>query len=277
MSDDFDEKTTAKVLVTGVDPSTTPLPSQIGEHRGQHFEASWKFRFVETREIPAGHRIIPIEAHTENAHGFAALHLAVHDMEFALACLEQAAALGRPDASKVESKAFIFAGVVAYNRSFVENVRGVRLGHDVFAHVWNDDDRELHDYLFGLRNKHIAHSINSFERCDPVGVIVLEPEVDILLEGVSGVGVTLLNFVGINKQKLDASIHHIQRCLSVLNKRIDELRPLVHAEMMAELRNGWKMAPAARIPDAKEVGLKRTSIPKLEKFWQWLTRPPARP
>jgi hypothetical protein len=260
----FDETDPNLIMKIWADPAGGNPRMPVGEKEGQRFKVQMIYRFVETGTIPAGYRITPIELNTENGHGFAALHLAIHDFEFALECFKRAHELGRPDETNVECKALINAGVTSYARPFSEGVRGVRLDPEMFTEVWGEDDVELHNFLFDVRNKHIAHSVNEFERCETVGMVVFSPERQ-MLEGVSGVGVILYSRIGINAQKLEKAIHHTEFCINHLNHKLDDLRPDVHAEMKADLRNGWKIAPLMKLddPGKEAVRVSRRRLPRL--------------
>jgi len=230
-------------------------------------------RWVETGPtIEAGSKIPPLRIRSEHAVGFAALHLVVHDFEFALECFRRAYALGRPDVANIESKAFINAGVMSYARAFAQTARGVRLRPEMFASVWNEEDNELHDFLYNLRDKHIAHSVNEFERCEPAGIIVIAPDGSVQ-EGISGVGVVLQTAIGLPLQKLERAVHHVEHCISYIKARIEELSPLVHADMKADLADGMEMVPMVKFSDDPDAVRKaRGTYPKLSKILDWLTR-----
>lgn len=266
-NDSENQNLSLKIIAVGQE---VPSP-QVSENRGQLWNSQIIARWVDTGPtIEAGSHIPPIELHTENAHGFAALHLIVHDFEFALGCFKRAYSLGRPDPANIESRAFINSGVVAYARPFVSGVRGVRLHPDMFEEVWNDQDRELHDFLKDLRDKHVAHPVNDFERCDPVGMIVFTPD-GTLQEGISGVGVILQTQIGLPLQRLEAAMHHVEYCINYIKQRIDDLRPKVHADMKVDLPNGWKMAPMVKFPES--VRKPRSTLPTLSNIRAWLKQP----
>jgi hypothetical protein len=247
---------------------------QVAENRGQLYQSQMHLRWVETGPtIEAGSKIPPIRIRSEHAVGFAALHLVVHDFEFALECFKRAYALGRPDAANMESKAFINAGVMSYARAFAQTARSVRLSPDMFVSVWNDEDTELHDFLYDLRDKHIAHSVNEFERCEAAGMIVYTPE-GLIQEGVSGVGVVLQTVIGLPLQRLEMAVHHVEHCINFIKIRIDELRPLVHADMKAEMPDGMELVPMVSFNDDPDaVRRPRGTYPKLTKILEWLRRP----
>jgi hypothetical protein len=273
-----DDEIADKYKAALVGHTGSPAPGEglinVSENRGQIYSSEMIYRYVDTGPtIEAGSAIMPIHIRTENALGFAALHLAIHDFDFALECLQRAHALGRPDAKSIESKAFINAGVISYARAFASGVRGIRLDSDMFAKVWNEEDCELHEFLYALRDKHIAHSVNEFERCDPAGIIVFTPE-GVLQEGISGAGVILQTRIGMPLQILEKAVHHIEQCITYLKNRINELRPQVHADMKADLPNGWSMVPMVTFGnDQNAVQKKRSTFRPFARIAAWLKQP----
>lgn len=229
------------------------------EFQGQLLHPSWIFEWVDTGYIEQGSHIIPIELTSNNSDEFAALHLIKGDFAFSSQCLSEANKLGVPDDNNVTAKALIFSGLISYARPFDVGARKFKLKPEMFDSVWNAEARELHAYLYDLRNKHIAHSVNDCERCDAVGVIVTTPDRTRKPE-VSGVGVTILTSIGLTKAKMDAADVHIGGLIKFVEDRIATLRPLIHADMKKSLESGanWKMAPIARMPDPKAVSQKRT-------------------
>jgi len=267
--DDLEDKFKLQLIGATGNP-----PVQVAENRGQLYQSQMTGRWVETGPtIEAGSKIPPIRIRSDHAIGFAALHLVVHDFEFALECFKRAYALGRPDAANIESKAFINAGVMSYARAFAQTARSIRLSPDMFASIWNDEDTELHDFLYDLRDKHIAHSVNEFERCEPAGMVVYTPE-GLIQEGVSGVGVVLQTVIGLPLQRLEQAVHHVEHCINFIKIRIEELRPLVHADMKAEMPDGMELVPMVKFNDDPEAVRKpRGTFPKLTKILDWLKRP----
>jgi hypothetical protein len=228
------------------------------EFEGQVFHPSWSYRFIDTDRIEAGQLIFPIEIKGKKGEEFAALHLILNDLEFALNCLREAGKLGIPDEKRTLSKALIFAGLVSYARAFDAGTRGFRTP-ETFKDTWSDADRELHNYLFYLRQKHIAHSVKS---CDAVGVIVTNKEYN-RQKGVTGIGVTMLSAIGITKAKLDQGDAHIDAIIRYVRERIAELGDEIHGELRSHLDSGgaWKMAPLVRLPDPKNVTARSLSLP----------------
>jgi hypothetical protein len=268
-NEDIGDKLKFKII-----EATGGTPVHIAENQGQIYQSQIHFRWVEVGPtVEAGSKIPPIQIRSEHAIGFAALHLIVHDFEFALECFRRAYALGRPDAANIESKAFINAGVMSYARAFAQTVRGIRLSSEMFASVWNDEDNELHDFIYDLRDKHIAHSVNEFERCEPAGMIVFTPDGHVQ-EGISGVGVVLQTVIGLPLQRLEMAVHHVEHCINYIEARIEELRPLVHADMKADMPDEMELVPMVKFNDDPQAVRKpRGTYPKLTKILDWLKRP----
>lgn len=105
-------------------------------------------------------------------------------------------------------KALIHAGVVAYARPFSGGVRGWRGDKEYFSPAWTPEVVSLHEYLYSLRDKHVAHSVNAFERATACGVVVLDQSLRLVDTNPSGVGLTKLSMVGLPMAKLRACGPH---------------------------------------------------------------------
>jgi len=252
-------------LVTALGPP--PQQPVIMERGGRLIESHLIYKWTREGKLEKGWHLCPIQCHTENAYGFATLHLLVNDLEFALKCFRRAQSAGQPSPDNLECKAFIFSGVIAYARAFATGVRGLNPA-ELFAGVWNDDDKEIHQYLMDLRNKHIAHSVNEYEHCDAAGMVVLDANHNQIEDGVAGVGVVLQESLGISPKRLERAMHQAEFCQNYLQKKIDQLRGVLYREMEKDVaENGWKIAPLVRGMfkrlDASEV---RTGPGPLDEF-----------
>jgi hypothetical protein len=63
--------------------------------------------------------------------------------------------------------------LVRYSRSFVSGVRK-SLNEEALLSALSEEQRQKHAYLRAYRDKHIAHSVNSFEENTPVGWYCVE-------------------------------------------------------------------------------------------------------
>jgi hypothetical protein len=188
-----------------------------------------------------------------------ALHLAVDDLKLALDSFTEAAKLGLPRDENSLSKALIHAGVMSYARPFAQGVRGFRLTEEFFTGVWREADVDLHQYLYALRDKHVAHSVNDFERATTVGVVVTDLTFRLLGTNPSGIGVTKLRMVGLPFSKLKVCPDHIARMISRIDERISGLRQDIHAEMGPLLKVGERvqLAPTVIVPDRSKIAERR--------------------
>ncbi len=229
------------------------------EYGDQLFHPSWTFEFMDIEPIGRDRKIVPIELKAcPSAEEYGDLHLIADDFEHSLQCFAEASKFGIPDPANVLAKALIFSAVMAYARPFSSGVR-VKLTPEMFDGIWNDNNKALHTFLFELRNRHVAHSVNDFERCDAVGVIVTYPGLQ--REGnSSGVGVTSLSTIGLTASKIQEAQAHIPLMVEFVRARINELKIKLHAEMKAELAAGtpWKMAPMIRFPDTTKIAKRRS-------------------
>ncbi|MGO7367094.1 hypothetical protein [Rhizobium leguminosarum] len=234
------------------------MDEQESQRIGIRVDPSWTFEFIDIDRIEAKSRIVPIDVHAcPSAQEFGDLHLIVEDLEFALQCFTTAAQMGMPDQGDSVIKALIFSGVTAYARPFVTGVR-VKLLPEMFTSIWSEEGAALHSFLIDVRNRHVSHSVNEFERCDAVGIIVTDAKFQ-RQGAASGVGVATLLTVGLTRSKLDQIHAHIPPIIDMLRSRIQELKLELHAEMKAQLdREGrWNMMPIARFPTLENIGKRR--------------------
>ncbi|MGR9140732.1 hypothetical protein [Rhizobium leguminosarum] len=234
------------------------MDEQEQKRIGIRVEPSWTFEFVDSDRIEAESCIVPIDVRDcPSAQEFGDLHLIVADLEFALQCFTTAAQMGVPERAAPVIKALIFSGVVAYARPFMTGAR-VKLEPEMFAPIWSEEGAALHSFLFEMRSRHVSHSVNDFERCDAVGIVVTDATFQ-RQGNASGVGVATLTTVGLTQWKLDQIHAHIPPIIDMLRSRIEALKPVLHAEMKAQLsREGrWDMMPIARFPNLKNIAKRR--------------------
>jgi hypothetical protein len=157
------------------------------------------------------------------------------------------------------AKGLIHAAVIAYARPFANGVRGFRLTPEFFGDAWTDAAHQLHDYLYALRDKHVAHSVNDFERATTVGVVVTDKSFRLLGTNPSGVGVTKLSMVGLPMSNLKLCPAHIGGMISLIESRIAELRATIHQQIRPLLQVGEiiEMAPLFAFADRSKVGERR--------------------
>jgi hypothetical protein len=164
--------------------------------KGEMHKPQLTWRFLDLTPIEAGEHIVPAKLDGELAAAFADLHMIANDLSFAIDCFREADKIGMPDASNLHSKALIFSAVTAYSRPFKTGVRQLKMDASYFETATNFD-LELHNNLISIRDKHIAHSVNEFERSASVGVMVGHPSAK---WRPAGVGVTKLNAIGVPRE-----------------------------------------------------------------------------
>lgn len=229
------------VELTGSDPLT----------EGEKYKPQLTFCFLDTTTIQAGEHIVPAKLEGELAKEFADLHMIENDFAFALDCFKESDKIGLPDPSNVYSKALISAGVTAYSRPFKSGVRQTKLKPSYFSET-KSFDLELHGYLVSIRDKHVSHSVNEFERSASVGVMVGVPRIK---WRPAGVGVTKLHAIGISKRIIDASVIQLESMLATIRKRIDEIRPTLFDlfKQNCEKTSTWEIAPIASFPKSVQI------------------------
>jgi len=225
--------------------------------QGEAFSAECSFTWINPVSIEAGEFIVPARLSSAAARKFAALHLILGDLEFAEECLKAADNLGIPDNSNLHSKALIFSGVVVYARCFKSGVRALTLVPGDLTAKGAPFDGNIHQCLIAMRDKHVSHSVNDFEQCDAVAVMIGKPG-SVWRDG-SGIGVTKKQTVGISWALVRKAISHINALRQFLESELPAQREALHAEFQANLaKTGkWEMAPITKLSDRSKVAERR--------------------
>ncbi len=214
------------------------------------------FTWIDPAPIGAGEQIVPAALSSADAHSFAALHLIAGDLQFALDCFKLANTFGTPDDRNLQSKALIFSGVVAYARCFKSGVRQSLSASNIGANT-GTFDFEIHNYLVTLRDKHVAHSVNDFEDCQPVAIVVGRPESG-WRDG-SGVGVVIKQTVGISADLLRRAIVHIDNLHQWVTRDLETKRIAIYQTFRDDFKNTgrWEMAPLVKLSDRAKISRRR--------------------
>lgn len=200
------------------DDQEKPIPPEFS--KGEQQSPHWSFNFVDLTRIEAGEHIVPAKISGNLAYEFAELHMISNDLSFVLECLKEADKIGLPDSEKLLSKSLISSAVVAYARPFKTGVRQLRMDTQFFSNA-PAFSSELHKYLIAIRDKHVAHSVNEFERSEATGVMVGTPETK---WRPAGVGVTQIHSIGLSRRIVEQAIVQITNMLGVVSARIDQIR-----------------------------------------------------
>lgn len=132
-----------------------------------------------------------------------------------------------------EARALWVAAVVWYARSFSGGVRtaGVAAG---LAENLSSPVRASHEYVLALRDKHMAHSVNSFEQV--YAGVQLGPAPAYAPEGISPLGLMMV----LPTRERAVSVQLLTReLMSLMERRLQELGTAVNAVVLA-------MSPADR-------------------------------
>jgi hypothetical protein len=232
---------------------------------------SWVW--VEACQIEKGEIICPIVLESDDAKEYADCAAITGDLTYARFCFSRARNLGAEIPAAVEDKtederteirrkkqvyrAFVNAGLMSYARAFDMGRRRIKLRPDEFSH-WSDQTRKLHDHLYALRQKHVAHSVNEYEYCEPIGMIVLNSAGQ-RKAGLLGLGIVSLIAVGMPDGALKAAIEMIDDLRTRMGERMNAVGRRVRDSLKQHLDNGgsWQMAPIAHIPDPQNAGKPR--------------------
>jgi hypothetical protein len=225
--------------------------------QGESFSAVCSFTLIDPSLFGAGECIVTARLHSAKARTFAALNLILGDLEFAEECLKAADDIGIPDNSNLQSKAYIVSGVIGYARCFTTGVRALKLVPNDLTSKGAPFDYSIHKYLIALRDKHIAHSVNDFEQCDAIAVMIGKPGSEYRYGG--GIGATKQQTVGINRTLVRKAIFHINELRQFLESELQIQREALHVEFQDNLaKTGeWEMAPIVKFSDRSKVAERR--------------------
>jgi len=179
------------------------------------------------------------------------------DLAFAEECLKAANEIGMPDDKNLQSKALIFSGVVGYARCFKSGVRALTLSPaDLHAKGAPFDDG-IHEYLIALRDKHVAHSVNDFEQCEAIAIVI--GTLGAKWRDGSAIGVVKKQSIGISKAIVQAAVFHISALRSFLEAELPAQRVALHADFLANFQETgkWEMAPIMKLSDRSKVAERR--------------------
>lgn len=229
------------------------LPPKFSQ--SEHQNPQWTFRFVDPARVEAGEMIAPAILQGNLASEFADLHMVANDLSFALECLKEANKIGPPDSANLLSKALIFSAVVAYARPFKTGVRELKLDINYFSSI-PTFKADVHEYLIAMRDKHIAHSVNEFERSKATGVMVGTPQAE---WRPAGVGVVQAFHIGLSGMIVEHAMAQITDMLDRISAEIDKKRPELFREFNAKFakEGKWEMEPLAQIPNRENVAKRR--------------------
>jgi len=121
-----------------------------------------------------------------------------HAREFATR-LKSALAFRSPDASLVEP--LTIASIIQYCRPFSG---GKRMNlNDRLLSVFSEDQKAKHAWIRSVRDRHIAHSVNTFEESQPVARYWLERVKD---EGIASIECNHHRVIGLSRNDAEAII-----------------------------------------------------------------------
>ncbi len=171
--------------------------------------------------------------------------------------IEAADSIGIPNDHDLQSKSLIFAGVVAYSRSFKTGVRAMTLKKDDLIREGAPFDEEIHDYLISLRDKHIAHSVNDMEDCKAIAVVIGSHGGQ-WRDG-SAIGVVMKQSIGISRVLIQRALVHISALQTFLESGMMEKRQRLHEEFLLEFKEGKKLelTPIVKFSDRSKIGDRR--------------------
>lgn len=150
--------------------------------------------------------------------------------------------------------AFSTAILVRYSRAFVTGVRQ-GLGADALAHL-NDDQRESHERIRAFRDKHIAHSVNSFEETK---IQARYCEERVRKEGITGISLEHYRVIGLSLDDVEAIVDVSKTLLAYVDAQIKQEQQKVLSVVRALPLDQVLAFPtrAARPPSHSEICKRR--------------------
>jgi hypothetical protein len=146
------------------------------------------------------------------------------------------------------------ATIVRYSRPFVSGVRK-SLGEDALS-VLTTNQRVRHERLRAFRNKHIAHSVNTFEESQPIARYVVER---VSLEGIESIECTHRRIFGLSSADIEDVIELSTVLLAYVEKRRDEQKArileLVRRMPVRDVLSRGRKGPT--FPDVQRPEIKR--------------------
>ena len=105
--------------------------------------------------------------------------------------------------------------LVRYSRPFVTGARKKLRIEDI--DTLNDNEKSKHKWLIEIRNKHIAHSVNTFEENRVIGYYILEHAE----KGITGISVQHGRIIGLSSEDAKSVIAISKKVLDHVSKLIE--------------------------------------------------------
>jgi hypothetical protein len=229
------------------------LPPEFSQ--SERFSQGWTFRLIDPPAEAGKTGHAPAILRGDLAREFADLHMVANDLSFALECLKEANKIGLPDSDNLLSKALIFSAVITYARPFIGGIRKMDITYFSSIPTFK---AAVHKYLISLRNKHVGHSVNEFERSEATGVMVGTVDTPLAELRPAGVGVLQAYNIGLTRKIVEHAIDKITDMIRSILADIDKKRPELFQEFSAKfaIDGKWEMMPF-QLPNRENVAKKR--------------------
>jgi hypothetical protein len=149
----------------------------------------------------------------------------LHDAREMAETLKKELTVERPNCQLVEL--YSIAITVKYSRCFVTGIRA-RLKEEDLS-ILSPEHRKAHERIRAIRDKHIVHSINSFEENQPRANYCLERLTD---EGITGISCEHGRIVGLGLGDLE----NVIELTTILSGRIESLMEQEKTKLLATVR-----------------------------------------
>ena len=171
--------------------------------------------------------------------------------EFATTILEETR---KPAPNFSLSDPFMVATIIRYARTFAGGVR-LKLYEEAAA-ILTDQQRAKHDYFMTVRDKYIAHSVNSFEESQPVARYWVE---QVKEDGITSIECNHRRIVGLGEQDFIDIIDLASTWLKYVQEKLSEekarLLPIVRKIPLEQLfQSAPRPTPA---PDTSQPQARR--------------------
>lgn len=206
--------------------------------------------------VEAGQLIATVGLSGSAAATYAAHHAILEDLRFTKEVFTNADELGKPEYKNALSRALIFSGLVAYGRCYRSGVRD-RLSIEAVTSAIPGFDTTVHEYLLSVRDKHVAHSVNEYEKYTPVAAVRIAPD-NTISDGYA-IGVVLNLEIGVSRRVLLAAMEMIDGIVAYLEQRLAAEGVSLHQNFAARLAQGetFEIVPLMTPSNRVNVGKRR--------------------
>jgi len=199
---------------------------------------------------PSGYRVVEVD--TPSSAQLRDLASLRRDIELAEVYLGAFAALDLDElvGSRDPRLALWHSAVVFYGRAFNQGVRRARLSIEEL----NEDEREFHQYLIDLRNKHVAHAVNEFEHTVVVAYLT---DSSFARRAITRTGQAHIELLLADDDVTTPFANLCKRHIVQINRKIKDLHLQVRRELDALGLDAVYSFPESNAPEARRENVSK--------------------